>query len=212
MALRTAEDFLREEYSALLPSMRRAAEELEAEVRHVLVPIAKRLESYERLVIKVRVKECESALNALRRRQPGKTFTDETPSAYSLRALNDLAGLRILAFPTRLVLHIDEILRARFPLWTADPIPRPQPSSQPLALKYHGHCSEHAGIRVELQIVPMLIGLFWEVEHAALYKPSPVLSGVVRAEEMRQRNEHAIEALEAFDHEFDQATADFSTR
>jgi hypothetical protein len=64
---RTIEDRLREEYFDLLPAIRRVVDELEAEVRHCLLPISLRLNEYERLVVTCRVKECESALNSLRR-------------------------------------------------------------------------------------------------------------------------------------------------
>jgi hypothetical protein len=53
---------LREEYFDLLPDIRRVADELEAEVKHCLVPISLRLDKYERLLVTSRVKECESAL------------------------------------------------------------------------------------------------------------------------------------------------------
>ncbi len=41
--------------------------------------------------------------------------------------------------------------------------------------KYFGHLPEPeiSEISCEVQIVPMLIGLFWQVEHSTLYKPSP---------------------------------------
>ena len=51
MAERTAEDRLREEYFMLLPAARRVLEELEAEVRHSLLPLSSELDSYERLVV-----------------------------------------------------------------------------------------------------------------------------------------------------------------
>jgi ppGpp synthetase/RelA/SpoT-type nucleotidyltranferase len=48
-----------------------------------------------------RVKECESALDSLRRRQEGATFDSGRPELYSLDKLNDLAGVRVLAFHIR---------------------------------------------------------------------------------------------------------------
>jgi hypothetical protein len=79
-----AEDRLREEYFDLLPDIRRVVDELEAEVKHCLVPISLRLDKYERLVVTSRVKECESALDSLRRRQEGATFDTGRPELYSL--------------------------------------------------------------------------------------------------------------------------------
>lgn len=196
---RTIEDRLRQEYFELLPEIRRVAEHLEAEVRYRVLPIFHRLNRYERLLVTSRVKECESALDALRRRQEGGRFDRERPAQYSLTDLNDLAGVRVLAFPGSRVPEIDRELRERFPSWTPDPILE---SGLPLAFKYFGHCRASASIRGELQIVPMLVGLFWEVEHAAAYKPAPELKGTAGFWKMRQRRAEVYRALRAFDEEF----------
>ena len=60
MSDRTVEDRLREEYFILLPDARRVLEELEAEVRHCLLPLSSRLDRYERLAVISRIKDCES--------------------------------------------------------------------------------------------------------------------------------------------------------
>jgi hypothetical protein len=49
----------------------------------------------------------------------------------------------------------------------------------------------------------MLIGLFWEVEHSALYKPIPKLKGIDREPEMRQRRSDVYDRLTAFEGEFE---------
>jgi hypothetical protein len=149
---RTVEDRLREEYFDLLPDARRVREELEAEVRHALLPISSRLDKYERrLVVTSRIKDCESALEALRRRQEGATFDPDRVHSYTLSALNDLAGVRVLAFPRSRWIEADHELRSRFSSWTSDPIPADEDGEEPLAFKYHGHCSGSARLRGELR-------------------------------------------------------------
>jgi ppGpp synthetase/RelA/SpoT-type nucleotidyltranferase len=81
---RTIEDRLREEYFDLLPDVRRVLDELEADVRHCLVPISIRLDKYEKLVVTSRIKECESALDSVRRRQESPIFDRGQPELYSL--------------------------------------------------------------------------------------------------------------------------------
>jgi Uncharacterized protein conserved in bacteria len=198
---RTIEDRLREQYFDLLPDIRRVVEELETEVKHCLLSMSLRLDRHERLVVTSRIKECESALDSLRRRQEGATFDSERPEGYALGNLNDLAAVRVLAFPRYLLGEADQRLRERFPLWTADPIPGYE-NSEDLALKYYGYCLASDKIRAEFQIVPMLTALFWEVEHAAIYKPSPRFKGVARSLEMQLRTQEVIEALKAFEDEF----------
>ncbi len=74
----------------------RVKEQLEAEVRFRLVPILRSLDPHERFEIQSRVKECESAINALRMRQRGSLFEDDHPEKYSITQLRDLAGIRVL--------------------------------------------------------------------------------------------------------------------
>ena len=193
---------MREEYFDLLPDIRRVVDELEAEVKHCLVPISLRLDKYERLVVTSRVKECESALDSLRGRQEGATFDSGRPELYSLDDLNDLAGVRVLAFPRGRLAEADRKLRERFQTWTADPVRGYDENDEPLALTYFGYCRASDRIRAEFQIVPVLTALFWEVEHSVMYKPSPSLKGVARSLEMQQRTRDVVKGLKAFEDEF----------
>lgn len=114
-AKRTVEDRLRKEYFSLLPEVQRVADRLEAEVKYHMRLISGGLERYERLTVKGRVKSCESALEKLRGRQEGATFDESRPSVYTLTSLNDLAGVRVLAFPRGRLTEIDRKLRRVFP-------------------------------------------------------------------------------------------------
>lgn len=205
MAERTVEDRLREEYFLLLPDVRRILAELEAEVRYSLLPLSSTLDKHERLVVSSRIKDCDSALEALRRRQEGATFDLDRASSYTLTFLNDLAGVRVLAFPRSCWIKADTTLRShhQLSLWTSDPVRADDESKEPLAFKYYGYCSCSAKFRAELQIVPLLVGLFWEVEHSTIYKPSPELKGVGASLEMQLRTADVLKALKAFEEEFE---------
>lgn len=203
MGGRTIEDRLREEYFSLLPHARRVVEELETQVRYCLLPLSRMLERYERIVVTARVKECDSAVGGLRRRQEGSTFDPDRADAYSLTALKDLAGVRVMVFPRRRWMEANGLLRHRFPAWTSDPIPGYETAAPPAAFKYHGFCEASNVVRGELQVVPMLVGLFWQVEHSAIYKPAPQLKGVVDSPTMNQRANEVLKAIEAFEDEFE---------
>jgi len=204
MVERTIEDRLREEYFELLPEMRLVVEQLETEIRHCLLPIVLALNPYERIVVTSRVKECDSAVDAMRRRQEGAIFDREQPERYTLTNLNDLAGVRVLTFPRSRVSDIDEALRERYASWTSDPVPGFDDEEAPVALKYYGYCDASNRVRGEYQIVPMLTGLFWEIEHSTIYKPTPELKGVAQSLEMQQRTQEVLDALKKFEEEFEQ--------
>ena len=130
-AERTIEDRMHEEYFDLLPEIRRVGQHLEAEIRYHL-PVSKRLNKYERQVITSRVKDCESALQKPRGKQEGATFDHDHPERYSLASLNDLAGVRVLAFPSQRLTEIDRVLRKIF-RWKPDPVIE---AGEMLAFKY----------------------------------------------------------------------------
>jgi ppGpp synthetase/RelA/SpoT-type nucleotidyltranferase len=201
---RTIEDRLREEYFQLLPDIRRVTEQLEAEVRYCVLPILRTLDKYEQLVVTSRMKECESAIDSLRRRKQGATFDRDWPRLYTLTDLKDLAGVRVLAFPRRRVTEVDQGLRKRFRSWKADAVPGLDENDQPRAFKYYGYCKEaSAKVRGEYQVASMLIGLFMGVEHSAIYKPAPELRGAVLELGIKQRRKEVYDALRAFDEEFE---------
>ncbi len=178
MPERTIEDRLREEYFDLLPEVQRVLWQLEAEIRWLTLPILHELKSPEQLVIKSRVKDCESAINTLareaekaapQRRSEGRKFDPGRPSDYSMLNLPDLAGVRVLAFPNSRLAEIDALLCEHFPSWTSKPVLND--AGDVLAPKYFGFCRDVSSrISAEYQVVPMLLGFFWEVEHSAMYK------------------------------------------
>jgi hypothetical protein len=202
---RTVEDRLREEYFDLLPVIRLAVLETETRIRRDLLDVSLSLRRYERLIVTARIKECDSAIDALRRRQPLGLFDRERPDEYSLTTLRDLAAIRVMAFPLQRLDDAQDALRSTLVDWTADPIPGAEDSDLPLAFKYYGKWTADAPITSEVQIVPLLIGLFLDVEHSAIYKPSPNLRGVVRSEAVIQRRNAVFAALRAFEAEFEAA-------
>ena len=201
MADRKPEDWLREEYFALLPHIRKIVQGLETRVRHELLPLTVLLKPFERIVVTSRSKECESAIDTLRRAQgESKVFDANRGGTYTLTDLRDLAGVRVLAFPRARWTEANDILRAVFPSWESRPMPDPV-SGTTLVHKYNGYCSATDKIRAELQISPMLIGQFLDIEHSAIYKPSPELEGAKRL--MRDHTNAVFSALQAFDAELD---------
>jgi len=210
---------LREEYFDLLPEISLVAEELKARIQFYTLEIAQNLDKHEYLIVKPRIKECESAITALERRavstdmsesyasddrgQPDRlgTFNPDTPEAYSLTRLHDLAGVRVLGFPPRRLREINDELLKYFYDWTSDPF---KDVGDQIAFKYYGFCPKASSrVQGEYQIVSMLTGLFWEVEHTAIYKQAPNLKGVVRAPDMKPSRDAVYQALQTFENEFE---------
>lgn len=202
MTRSVVEDKLRGEYFELLPDIRRVTEELETRVRNAVLPIVLERDEYKLITVTSRVKECQSAIDSIKSREEGNEFDESLAADYTLTSLKDLAGVRLLVFPNSKEADLDEALRQTFSDWTSDPVVDDD-SQQVLALKYYGYCDSSNMVTGEYQIVPMLIGLFWEVEHAAIYKPIPQLKGVARSLEMLDKKEKVYSALKAFAEEFE---------
>jgi len=190
---RTVEDRLRSEYAYLLPAMQRTRTEVETEVQHVLLQATLSLDQYERIIVRSRLKDCESAVDALRRREKFGLFDPDHPEQYSLTSLPDLVGVRVLTFPQRCLEEVHKTLVPRIAGWVADHI-------EPIVFKYTGRWNPGDLVRSEIQVLSLLIGLFWEAEHSAIYKPSPNLRGV--APRMRDSSSAVIAALQEFESEF----------
>ncbi len=197
---RTIEDQLREQYFALLPELTRVAEHLKTQIQYSILPIARHLKPHENLVVKARVKACDSAIDKLRRRNPGGVFDRDRPEIYTLLSLRDLVGVRVLAFPSEIANEVNKLLRLELSDWISDPIK--DNTGKQLAFKYNGHYAESSeSLKCEYQVVSALIGLFWDVEHAAIYKQSPNLRGLGPL--MREQTSAVYRALKAFEDEFE---------
>lgn len=199
MPERRHEDRLRQEYFDLLPEIRRVLWQLETEIRFRTLPILHDLKDPEQMIVKSRVKDCESALKTLLRDQgaskgEGRRFDRDRAQDYSILNLPDLAGVRVLVFPNRRLNEVDRILREHFPGWTPKPVK--DDGGSILAPKYFGYCNDVSSrICGEYQIVPMLLGLFWEVEHSAMYK----FRAVANSREMRDRRAEVEQSLARFE-------------
>lgn len=186
MSQRTIHDRLREEYFDFLPAMRQVSRHLETDIRHLLLPIQDKLAHYEQLIVKSRVKDCESALRSLERRQEGNVFDPDKIEQYSILKLEDLVGVRILAFPYARLTEADHRLRESDLLkaWAAKPLHCGKAKVE--IPKYYGVVGKiNTDVYAEYQVVPMLIGLFWDVEHSAMYKPVGAAKGIDKDPAMR---------------------------
>jgi hypothetical protein len=170
--------------------------------------MARHLKSHENLVVRARVKDCTSAINKLRQynpidplaiRNPGAVFDRDHPEIYTLLTLRDLVGIRVLAFPSGIAREADKLLRQEFPDWESDPIK--DANGERLAFKYNGKYSESEVLQCEYQVVSTLIGLFWDVEHAAIYKQSPNPKGLGFV--MQEQTSAVNKALREFEDEFE---------
>jgi hypothetical protein len=112
--------------------------------------------------------------------------------------LRDFVGVRVLTFPPQRIAEVDDLLRAEFPIWLSDPIL--DEDGERLGFKYNG-TFQGSQILTEYQIVSSLIGLFWEIEHAAIYKQAPNVRGL--APLMRTQTSAVYRSLLAFETEFE---------
>lgn len=199
MMQRKVEDYLREEYFRLSSEINRVVDQLQTEVTYLLLPFKLELKHHERIHIEARVKQCDSAIDSLRRREEARQFDDDTPNNYTLTSLPDLAALRVLVFPKQRLDEVHRHVRTKYADWTSDPVKTGSPPKF-RAYKYYGHCATSSRIRAEIQVVSMLTGLFWQIEHDAFYKPRDlVLRGAVKKPSIQERTERVYDAFEALE-------------
>jgi hypothetical protein len=157
------------------------------------------LTKHERIDVRSRVKDCESAIASLRKKQVGFAFNPELGASYTLTQLFDLAGVRVGVFPRARLLEAERVLRAEFPNWQQKNVPDPAgPLLPPLAFKYYGPCAASASICGEYQVMPLMIAHYWEIQHAAIYKGKAGI-GI----QMRVREAAVLEAMRQFEEEFE---------
>src|SRR5260370_40943811 len=103
MTQRKVEDHLREEYSCLSSDARRVLHQLQTDVAYLLLPLTLDLNHHERIQIEARIKECESAIDALRRREEAGRFDEDAAAMDTLTTLPDIVVFAGLVFSKQLL-------------------------------------------------------------------------------------------------------------
>lgn len=197
MKSQKAEDYLRKEYFQLLPKMTKILLLLETRIKWYLRNNNYGLTSYQRITVESRIKECESAINSLLNKQQFCAFRDDTK--YTLKQLKDLIGVRILVFPSNLLEEVNNTIISKLPHWESDP----ELVGEVKILKYRGFVERNKTIKCEIQIVPMLTGLFWEVEHFVLYKPQPQYKNTKSDPDMKKYYREVLNTFVKFEKAFE---------
>jgi len=179
------------DYHRDLPMYERTRRIAHTQVEYYLTAISSRLEQHERLEVKSRVKSFDSALAKLKKDYEGGLL----PKAESFGRLEDMVGIRVIAFPLHLVDRIDEALRSKFQ--------NPEPDRHGLWKKWKKYVVGLKGhskstVRFELQIVPYILWQFLDIEHDVIYKrPERVDPKAIRQLELLQQG--VLKALNRFE-------------
>lgn len=167
------ESNIRKSYHELLPVLKKIESLLVSKVQWYLRSEKFNLKEYERISVESRIKSCDSSLEKLVKKYPapGQEGSNirryiNTSNDFSLDKLSDLVGIRILVFPSSKILRIQKIISREFS-WKLDP------EFFAFGSQFQGRLRGCKKIGCEIQIIPMLIGKFWDVEHFVRYKPHP---------------------------------------
>jgi ppGpp synthetase/RelA/SpoT-type nucleotidyltranferase len=199
--MKKIEDILREEYFKLLPRMVKIHRLVDTKVRWYLKSVTYHLKNYQRIEIESRIKECDSAITSLRNKQELGIF--DSNKQYSLTSLKDLVGARVLIFPPSLINPVNKIIVSKFHDWKSDH----EKHGVMNIRKYNGYV-QNKTIRSEIQIVSMLTGLFWQVEHFSLYKPDPMYKGIKGNLKMERLYREVLNKLAEFEISFENSILD----
>ena len=143
---RSVEHRLREEYFDCLPEIRRVLWQLETEIRFRTLPILHDLKGPEQLVIRSRVKDCESALRTLARLRGSPTPEGRQFDPERVRKSTQFSVFLIwrefvcLSFLIGGWVKLTRILRPYFEDWAAKPVKNDH--GEIIAPKYYGYCRE----------------------------------------------------------------------
>jgi hypothetical protein len=111
----------------------------------------------------------------------------------------------VLVFPNDKLLKVDREIQQHEPFkdWKSDPVKYARGYAQ--TPKYYGTWADVSSrVLGEYQVVPMLIGRFWEVEHSAIYKPAGWAKGADRDHDLKNLRTKIEVALSRFEQKFEE--------
>lgn len=146
---------LRKEYDNYLRQAKKLYEYGKREIAHLLSKKLFELEDHEKVKITGRIKTFDKCLIKLTRE------AGYIPEDASIFSVEDIIGLRIAVFPNSIIRDIQEIIDKEYPSAERDH------RREPYRLQYYVNIEE-LGIsnnKVEIQVMPYLLGSYWDVEH-----------------------------------------------
>lgn len=165
------ESQLQLEYLKIANKLYKAQEYIEIEIKHTIKTQLLKAVHANKILISSRVKDCNSAIISLKKKEEGRVFRDN--KQYSITQLNDLIGIRVSVFPltllelvkTPLLDYLDSNFEKQF-----------QTDHTTIEkydiYKYRGIHNQFSEFKCEIQLIPMLISKFWDIEHDVFYKPA----------------------------------------
>ena len=151
------EKWIQEEYKNLRPALNKLRKKVKKEIRTCLSDFTQSLEPWQRIEIRSRIKECNSAIDSLRKR-----------NFHTLNDLVDLVGIRIVVFPASLAEKVEGVLIDYFK--TLVPDHYFYAKNEIAFRKYNGLTDDTTKIKCEIQIMPEILYSLVEVEHDFFYK------------------------------------------
>ena len=172
------------EYSNKIEKFKKIEEKLYFEVCHFLSDDKYNLNEFQHIEITSRIKSYSSAEKKLRN-QLELTAHDKS----SIFDLDDIIGIRISVFPLTLLRNIEKKLDEKFKSWKKE-------KSCHGRYSVYKHRSNYEKANCEIQLVPMLVGKFWDVEHSVIYK-----SKLSKNEDLNKSYDVIINALHDYENQ-----------
>lgn len=187
-------------YLKIANELFQAKEYIEIEIKHTLKTLLLEPVHANKILISSRVKDCNSAITSLKMKEEGGVFRDD--KKYLITQLNDLVGLRISFFPLTLLERVKPQLLSYLKNNFEQTV---EPDDSSIGnyniYKFRGIHNKFSKFACEIQLIPMLISKFWDVEHDAFYKPANPHD----APPMKKAYDKVIESLYDFEKTYEES-------
>ncbi len=194
------ESRLQLEYLKVASALYKAKEYIEIEIKHTIKTQLLEAVHANKILISSRVKDCNSAITALKKKEEGRVFRDGRQ--YSITQLNDLIGLRISVFPLTLLELVQSPLLSYLENNFEQPFQTDHTTIENYDIyKYRGIHNQFSEFNCEIQLIPMLISKFWDTEHDVFYKPASPHD----APPMKEAYDAVIKSLYSFEKTYEES-------
>ncbi|MBU3955132.1 hypothetical protein KJ633_01590 [bacterium] len=162
-------NLLRGEYDSNKEKYYKLLSHSKTTVKNILKNLIINSKAFEQIEVVGRIKTFERCIAKLKKAKEANYLDDEV----KLAEITDIIGIRILTFPNKYIEKIIEIIKKDI---VGYKISKEDNKEEIDFYKTYitSTLTGFENIQVEIQILPYLLGKYWDIEHELIYKPQDI--------------------------------------
>lgn len=183
---------LRSEYDNQINKMNGLLDYYKTEIEYLIRELKLNCKKFEKIEFSSRIKTFESCITKLKKKNEANVLTEEA----KLSEVKDLIGIRMLVFPNDYIEVIKRLIMRKHNKFTIEEIDEDKKKECDFIKFFvYFNIEKFNHILVEIQILPYLLGKYWDIEHSLIYKPQDMYPHKVQKTQLKEISQQTTQNI-----------------